>query len=417
MLQAMYSAISGLNAFKSSLDVIGNNIANVETTAYKSQKASFQEALTQTLSGASGPTTTSGGKNAVQVGLGVSIGTINTNVKAGSMQSTGVDSDLAIAGNGYFMLNDNGSQVYTRDGSFTLDAQNNLVSSTGMRVLGWIANQQTGEIDANNPITTSSSLNIPIGTLATATQTSSVDITGNLDKSETVGESKTIEGSIYDSLGVTHDLSIEFTKENNDDTTGNSVWSYVVTCPDVTGTIASGSISFNDSGYSETSSIPLSISFDADNGSVQPLDLTLDTSGITQLSGDYTVSESYQDGLPLGTLSDYSIGSDGIITGTFTNGATRALGQIAIAQFTNPAGLDNIGGNVYRESPNSGSVQISAAGAGSAGSISSGYLESSNVDLATEFSNMIVAQRGFQANSKIITTSNDILETMVSMIR
>jgi len=151
------------------------------------------------------------------------------------------------------------------------------------------------------------------------------------------------------------------------------------------------------------------------NGSVQPLNITLDTSSISSISGDYTISQGNGDGLSLGTLESYTIGPDGTILGMFTNGSKRALGQIAIAQFTNPAGLSKLGNNTLTETPNSGSALLGTAGSGGKGLISSGFLESSNVDLAQEFANMIIAQRGFQANSRIITVADQVLQELVSM--
>ncbi|MDH7602701.1 MAG: flagellar hook-basal body complex protein, partial [Armatimonadota bacterium] len=213
MIQSLLSGISGLKAFKSSLDVIGNNIANINTTAYKASRASFKEMLAQTLKPASGPSSTSGGTNPFQVGLGVTVGSVDTDQKQGAMLATGRETDLAIEGNGYFALSGGNKVLYTRDGAFSLDASNNLVSaSTGLYVLGWMADPSTGEIDTSAPITAESKITIPVGKLALARQTSLINISGNLDATASEGESYSIRFSIYDSLGVMHDVDMVFTK-------------------------------------------------------------------------------------------------------------------------------------------------------------------------------------------------------------
>ena len=416
----MYSGLAGLKAFKSSLDVIGNNIANVNTIAYKAGRVTFKEALSQTMSGATGPTSERGGTNPVQLGLGVVVGAIDSNMAGGSPQSTGRQTDLMIEGGGYFVLGDGIRKVYTRDGAFSLDAQNNLVSSaTGLKVLGWQADSLTGAVDTSSPVTGGSGINVPVGLLSTARATSGVDIGGNLNDTEAVAGSRSIESQVYDSLGVLHKLTVKFTRADNDPVTHEPIWDYEVTCPDVSATVPvkAGSINFDENGHSKVPSIDLSLAFATDNGSVQPLDITLDVGGISSISGEYTISQRNQDGLALGTLESFTIGRDGTISGTFTNGSTRALGQISIAQNTNPAGLSKLGSNTLTETANSGSAQLGIAGAGGRGLVSSGFLESSNVDLAQEFASMIIAQRGFQANSRIITASDEVLQELVTMKR
>jgi len=415
----MYSGVAGLKAFKSDLDVIGNNIANVNTVAYKAGRVTFKDALSQTMAGASGPVGSRGGSNPIQVGLGVVVGSVDENITDGSPQSTGRQTDLAINGNGYFAVGDGAKTVYTRDGSFVLDAQNNLVSgSSGMKVLGWTADPNTGILDVSAPVTPKSGINIPIGSLTTARQTSTAELVGNLNAIADPANPSDVwnaESQIYDSLGVLHKLSINFQKTAN--VNGNAAWNYTITSPDGAVTGGTGTITFDSNGYSQLASIPISLALTSPNGSVQPIALTLKTGQISQMNGDSNVNQSFQDGLPLGTLESYTIGQDGIISGTFTNGSNRSLGQIAIAQFTNPAGLMKIGNNMVTESPNSGSAQIGVPGGGSRGLISSGFLEASNVDLAGEFANMIIAQRGFQANSKVITTSDEVLQDLVGLKR
>lgn len=419
MIQAMYSGIAGLKAFKSSLDVIGNNIANVNTIAYKAGRVTFKEALSQTISGATSPSEGRGGTNPVQVGMGVTVGSIDPNMSGGSPQSTGRESDLMINGDGYFVLGDGGKKVYTRDGGFACDAQNNLVSSsTGMKVLGWPADPLTGAVDSSVEISGNSGINIPVGLLSNARATSQFGVGGNLNLAAEIGESQKIQSPVYDSLGVIHNVDLTFTRAANDTVTSEPVWNYSISCSDVSSTvpIKTGSINFGTGGQSKVSSVGIDLTFAVPNGCVQPLSIEIDTSGVSSIEGDYSISpRGDNDGLALGTLESYSIGQDGTITGSFDNGSKRPLGKIAIAQFTNASGLSKLGNSVLSESPNSGTARIGIAGAGGRGLISSGFLESSNVDLAQEFANMIVAQRGFQANSRIITTSDQILQELVQM--
>lgn len=413
MIQAMYSGITGMKAFKTQLDVIGNNIANVNTTAYKAEGISFQETLTQTIKGASAPTSNSGGINPSQVGLGVTVGSINIDNSQGNKTATGKDTDLAIDGNGYFVLGNGDSVAYTRDGNFSLDSQYNLVSSsTGMKILGWQADLSTGVLDTSKAVSSDSGIKIPVGGLSLAKQTSGVTLAGNLDASAAQDTVYPMQFDVYDSLGITHQVKVTFTKQAAD-----STWQYNVTSPDVTGTIASGNISFDSSGYSTLDNIDLSMALADSNGSVSPMALSVDVGNLSQLNGTSSVNMSYQDGLALGTLESYSIDSSGTIVGTFTNGSSRTLGQIALAGFNNPAGLNRVGNNLLMESPNSGNASINVPGANGIGTVSSGYLEASNVDLANEFANMITAQRGFQANSRIITTSDEVLQELVSLKR
>ena len=416
MIQAMYSGISGLKAFKSSLDVIGNNIANVNTIGYKSVRTTFKEMLTQTMAGATAPSDTRGGTNPNQVGLGVMVGSTDTNNSQGSMQATGRQTDLAIEGNGFFALGDGSRKFYTRDGSFALDGNNNLVSaSTGLKVLGWKADPSTGIIDTNTQVSGDSSIPIPIGLLSTARQTSKIDLGGNLDASAQAGDTPwTVESYAYDSLGMSHKVTVTFKKTAN-----AAEWDYTVGCPDQDPLVAlpSGKITFDASGHSELPSVTASLKFAVDNGSTQPYDVKIEMGSLNQFKGKFTADQRSQDGLQLGTLDSFTIGRDGVISGNFTNGSSRPLGQVAVAEVNNPAGMNKIGNNLLAESPNSGIPQLGIPGAGSRGMISAGFLEASNVDLANEFANMIVAQRGFQANSRIITTSDEVLQELVSMKR
>jgi len=420
MIQALLSGISGMKAFKSSLDVIGNNIANINTTAYKASRASFKEMLAQTLKPASGPSSTTGGVNPFEVGLGVMVASVDTDQRQGAMLATGRETDLAIEGNGYFALSGGGRVSFTRDGTFALDAANNLVStSTGLYVLGWMGDPNTGEIDTSSPITADSRISIPVGKLALAKQTSVINVAGNLDASAAEGNTYSIRFTIYDSLGLMHDVEMSFTKVANQTTPPyEPTWEYSTSCPDAGASpVATGTITFDSLGHSKVASIPIAITFSDPNGSTQPLVATIDASNISQLNGDSTVDMTYQDGLPTGVLESFSVDRYGVVIGRFSNGSARRIAQIALADFNNPAGLARSGNNLLSETPNSGPARFDAPGIGGLGMINSGFLEGSNVDLASEFANMIVAQRGFQANSRVITVSDEVLQEMISIKR
>ena len=415
MIQAMYNGVSGLRAHKTQMDVISNNIANVNTVGFKSSRVNFQEMFSQTIRGASAPKDDGlGGTNPAQIGLGASIGSIDVSQSQGSLQPTGKNTDMAIEGNGFFILGDGQAKFYSRDGSFTLDSAGNLVSAgTGLQVLGWMADA-SGAVYSTAPVTPSSAIRLPIGQMSIAKQTSQLTLGGNLDSKMAVGVSTSVTAEIYDSLGKAHTMAIEFTKE-----AGDGEWSWEATAPDaaVGVPVGSGIVNFNSSGGCITGGDSIALTLAASNGAVNPLAVGLDFNSVTQLSGDTTVSPTHQNGLPLGMLDSFTVGKDGIVSGMFTNGMSETVGQIALAQFSNPAGMSKVGNNLLNESGNSGLPQVGEPALGSMGKVVSGFLESSNVDLPTEFANMIVSQRGFQANSRIITTADEILQELVQLKR
>ncbi|MGC8863526.1 MAG: flagellar hook protein FlgE [Armatimonadota bacterium] len=416
MIQAMYNGVSGLRAHKTQMDVISDNIANVNTTGYKASRVCFREMLSQTLRGATEPQATGvGGTNPMQIGLGTSVGSIEATQLQGSLIATGKPTDVAIEGNGFLMLTDGHAKFFTRDGALQLDGSGSLVSAgTGLKLLGWSADPVTGAIDTSLPITPASVLQLPVGRLAMARQTSSVTYGGNLNAMAEPGDSQLTTVQIYDTLGVPHTLSVTFTKTAN-----NSEWAWEATSPDAApGTVAgSGTVQFDSSGRATIPSGSISLVLASSNGATNPLNATLSFGRVTQLAGETTVSATEQDGLPMGVLNSFTIGKNGIISGVFSNGLTQFLGQISLAQFNNPSGLAKAGNNLLTATPNSGLAEIGPPMTGGLGHLSAGFLESSNVDLATEFADMIVAQRGFQANSRIITASDELLQELVQLKR
>jgi flagellar hook protein FlgE len=416
MIQAMYNGVSGLLVHKTELDVISNNIANINTVGYKSARVYFREMLARTMQGATAPRQGgSGGTNPVQIGLGANIGSIDTSQTQGSLLPTGKPTDVAIEGDGFFMLSDGVGTYYTRDGSFGLDSEGNLVASgNGMRVLGWQINPTTGRIDNSQPISSSSGIKLPIGQMAIARQTSAVTFGGNLDAKTPQGEGPNPSVKIYDSLGTAHIVTITFSKTANP-----GEWTWEASCPDAAAgsVVGTGTLLFDSDGKNTVPSGSISLTLADANGAVNPVNMNLSFTGITQLAGESDVNATFQDGLPLGKLDSFSIGKDGVIAGMFTNGMTQNIAQLALAQFTNPSGLSKRGDNMVTETGNSGLPQVGQPSSGSRGNVMAGFLESSNVDLPTEFANMIVAQRGFQANSRIITTSDEILQELVQLKR
>lgn len=547
MLQAMFSGVSGLQVHQTKLDVIGNNIANVSTIGFKAGNVSFEDQLSQTLRDSSSPGTAVGGVNPAQVGLGVQLGAIDTLQSQGNLQTTGKLTDMAVQGNGFFVVGSGKNISYTRDGSFDLDGNGVLVNSAnGAKLLGYAADP-TGNVDTTKQLTSDSVLKIPIGTLTSVKQTTSATFQGNLDASSSLVSTKstftgnvtadptTISTTAYDAQGNAHAVALTLSGKTSNAVTGNDTWSasmqidgsnlaggpfntvfntttgaFVSTSIPATTTLtgikgaanfplalkltgltglASGTANATANSDGQTGSSPtwntsvkvfdsLGVGHQIDlqytrnlvgagaptasagqwswtateNGnpvassastgnnplyfdnkgnlidtslqtmSVQPpqpgaapININIDFSTIKSLAGSSTVLATGQDGFPVGTLQSYTISQEGLITGIFTNGQTQSLGQIAMATFSNPSGLTKTGNNQYVSSGNSGLAEIGPANAQGRGKINTGFLELSNVDLSTEFTDLIVTERGFQANTKIISTVDTMLQDVINL--
>lgn len=460
MMRSLYSGVSGLQNHQTRMDVIGNNISNVNTVGFKRGRVNFQDMISQQLQGAARPTDELGGVNPKEVGLGMTVASIDNIFTQGNLQSTGVNTDLAIQGNGFFVLKSGEETFYTRNGAFSLDRDGTLVNpANGMRVQGWQAREENGEMVVMTAATPTD-LVIPVGQKDPAKQTENVNFACNLDKNmpeliEGVNESKAIWGTetkIYDSYGNPHLLSISFRKvpgepnqwfatvnvdaDNADFTQTrvgfgdtNGMENTFIVQFDNTGALLSVSDSAgNVSG--EEGEVILQTSFtvpnsnpDADgNPYRQTMNINLGTIGsftntITQDANKTTTKAFYQDGYTLGYLENFKIDPSGTITGVYTNGSTRVLGMIALATFANDRGLEKAGDNTFVESNNSGMAKIGEAGFADKGSLMAGTLEMSNVDLSEQMVDMIVTQRGFQSNAKTIQTSDTMLETALSLKR
>jgi flagellar hook protein FlgE len=409
MMRSMFAAISGLKNHQTFMDVVGNNIANVNTTGFKQSRVTFQDILSQTVRGASGPQGGRGGVNPEQVGLGVLISGIDTVQTQGTLQSTGKLTDMAIQGDGYFVMSDGKQSFFTRDGAFDLGIDGTLVNpSSGLHVMGWQANPLTGKIDTTVPAT---NITIPIGAGMTGKASTSLTANGNLDANNAGGalNAVTLSSTVYDSQGNAIPITLTFTKS------AANTWSVAPSTTDpgvtVTGT---SNIVFNGSGKVATGGSG-TLSLTLTTGSTSPQSVTLDMSQITQLASSPSSLSSNTDGASAGSLTTFTVGQAGDITGVYSNGYKQPLGQIALASFSNPSGLSKAGGNLFQASANSGTANIGTPDSAGRGQIATGFLEGSNVDLAQQFTNMIMAERGFQANSRVITTSDEILQDLVNI--
>lgn len=410
--RSMASAVSGLKAYQTWLDVIGNNIANLATPGFKASRVRFEDVMSHTLRGASVPDPAQGrgGRNPAQVGLGVLAAGIDTDYAPGTPTATGKMSHMAIQGEGYFVVADGFRTYYTRDGSFDLGIDGRLVNpSTGLYVMGWQADAN-GAIDTSQPL---SPIRIPIGEEMDAMPSMSIVIPGNLNAAAATGTTYTTDVTVIDSLGFRHSVSLTFEK------TGTNTWSWTYSSSEtgVTLTNATGTVEFDDQGnvLNVTSAGDLTIQWG--NGAA---DTVIPGGGdftrLTQLAAG-SDAVGVADGWTAGVLTSFAISVDGVVTGIYSNGATKALGQIALATFANPGGLLKEGQNLLSPSPNSGQAVIGTPVTGGRGQIAAGYLEMSNVDLAEEFTNMILAERGFQANSRVVTTSDEVLQDLVNLKR
>jgi flagellar hook protein FlgE len=554
LLNSLYSGVSGLQTHQTMMDVIGNNIANVNTIGYKEQTVTFADAYSQILKAGTNSSSASGGTNSFQIGLGVQVSSIDRNWNSGTTETTTSTTDLALNGNGLFIVNSNGQNYYTRAGSFTFDDSGKLVTSTGAVVQGKVANTdgvlpsgnnvQDIIVDKNSKIPAVSTTNVSWGgnlkSSAELTRTENVVLSGNINSDSTAASidqspitvynedgtaytlqvsytktatntydmsytvslasdttntaitsgsitgltfakdssgnytmdaaslakfdgtankvvdannklnflitgstltqnasTETLSGSadenrkanvvtgevtVYDSLGTSHQLSLTFTK------IGTNQWSWSASIPatdtkDGKEAVTTGSILFNSDGTLTATNISPNnptMSF-VPAGGADPTTIKLDFgsgfNGVTQTSSSSVISSLSQNGSAAASLSDMNIDQYGNITGVYSNGNTKILAQISAATFTNIDGLVSVGNNMYSAYANAGTATVGSMGDETGTTVTSKKLEQSNVDLADEFTKMIVAQRGFQANSKVITTSDSLLQVITNLVQ
>ncbi|MBN2898350.1 MAG: flagellar hook protein FlgE [Clostridia bacterium] len=445
MMSALFTGVSAMSSNQTKIDVISNNIANANTVGYKYQTVSFADSLSQKISGATAPTSTSGGSNAMQVGLGVGVASVNTVTTVGSFQYTGASTDLAISGDGYFIVDDGeGGYNFTRAGNFGVDSDGNLVTADGYLVCGW--QNITTNTDGTYDVETTEDpqpLNIYYGTESSSktiapSATTEVVLTGNLNASDEEkgtamddigtgiddGESAdyVLPMTTTDTLGAEHDVNIEYYKsytETNADGDEETSYYWRAVAEDDT-VLSEGYIKFDESGkiITDDTDFPTTaeVTMDVNVAGAGDYTFEMDFSSLTMYGSDSSVSTQSVDGNTAGTLLEFSIDSNGVITGTYSNGQQQALGVISLANFSNPAGLEKTGSNLYAETANSGEFSVAyAPGDGGTGTLSVGTLEMSNVDLSNEYSELILAQRGYQASSSIISTVDEMLQILMSL--
>ncbi|MDK2818452.1 MAG: flagellar hook protein FlgE [Spirochaetota bacterium] len=457
MLRSLYSGVSGLQNHQTRMDVIGNNISNVNTTGFKKSRVTFQDILSQTTSGAAKPSETRGGVNAKQVGLGMSVAAIETLMTQGSMQTTGKNTDIAITGEGFFVVQEGDQTFHTRNGNFMLDRDGTLVNSNGMKVQGWTSElYPTGEymIDTAAPV---GDLKIEPGQKVEAKETAGVKFRSNLDANsailpETASAAENMLAThgtsidIFDPYGNNIRLSSNFKKNelnswqmslamtNEDGTVLENVQVSINGAKldtnnvldlsfNTNGTLAGATEAAGAAGDTlQEGQLVATVTYDHPDGTQQSFNLELGEVGsvknsITQFASRFTTEAYFQDGNTMGYMESFNIDDTGVITGVMDNGVRRPLGQLAMSSFTNAAGLEKVGNSLYMSSNNSGDAMIGESGLMGRGSLFVGALEMSNVDLAESFTDMIVTERGFQSNSRVITTSDNMLQEILSLKR
>lgn len=440
MMRSLYSAVTGLKTHQYKMDVIANNLSNINTIGFKRSSVTFANSLSQSLGSASAAdeSTGRGGQNGSAIGLGVGVGSISNIMTQGSAQTTSNANDLMINGDGFFVVKDSSGYYFTRSGAFEVDAAGNIVDGSGYTLCGWQAKE-----DAANPGTQKivkdvvSPLNIYDGnkTYSPAAATTSIKASGNLNVS--TNPTQTMTFSFYDSVGnsymATGTLTYNPKTAANGGTNGNNKWTLTIDTKVVvngTETVEMNADNLNnpilelefENGVLKTpqnATLKITPKFknETDNKYNSTFkEITVDFSGLTQFNSTVTASTTTVDGNTAGSMTGYGIDSNGIITATYSNGKTRTLGQVALANFSNPAGLESVGGSLYKASNNSGDFDFVGVEANSiSSSILSGSLEMSNVDISYEFTEMITTQRGFQASSRLITTGNEMIQTLVNM--
>jgi flagellar hook protein FlgE len=405
--------LSGLTASSTALSAIANNLANLNTVGYKQSRAMFRDLFYQTLG-------TSGSGNPIQIGAGAAIGAIATTFSPGSVESSGVPTDVAIMGDGFFVVEKDGITQYTRAGNFQVGSDGLLRTEDDQLVMGYPA--VNGQVSLSGALST---LQLGKGQISPPAATSTIQTRTNLDATADVGDGFSTHITIYDSLGASHVVTLQFAKA------AQNSWTYQATLPaaDTGGAgnptvLRAGTLTFDGNGHltapaADVTGIAMSglVSGAAD----MTFDWKLFDAGgsgmMTQMAAASSTASTSQDGFASGTLLDFAIGSDGVIQGSFSNDKTMVIGQIALANFANVQGLSRTGKNCFAGTLASGASVIGTPGNGGRGTLAGGALELSNVDIAKEFAQMILAQRGFQANARAITTFDEITQDTINLKR
>lgn len=424
--------LSGLKADNTALNTISNNLSNMSTTAYKTQTTEFSDMFYASMGD-------SGSGNPIQVGSGTQIAANSTDFTAGDFNTDGMStSDMAVNGNGFFVVQDSGgSQYLTRNGSFTEDTSGHLVTSGGQSLMGYEAT------DGTLSSTTLTELTIPTsGSVMSASQSTTFTLKANLDSADDSGTSYTSTANLYDSLGTKYTATVTYTK----DTTSNQ-WDYTVTMPESdfsatsTGTglatLTSGTVSFDPSsgnlesigGTAVTTTAAATVSFavsgladgasigDASGNVTWDLTSSTGTSYITQTAQSSSNTSTTTDGYAAGTFQSFTVDTDGTIDAVYSNSQKMVIGQVALASVANEQGLEADGNSLYSTTTSSGTAAIGAPGSGVLGTVKDSALEGSNVDISTQFSDLIIAQRAFQADAKAITAFDTVTQSAINLIQ
>jgi flagellar hook protein FlgE len=413
--RSLGAAASGIETMQTELDTIGNNIANSETVGFKSGTAEFENLLSDVLTPAGAAGANSGSIDPSAVGAGDAVAGIATNFSEGAISQTGVATDVAIAGDGFLMVNSNGQIGYTRDGQLQLDTNGQLTEPNGGLVLGWLPGQPTSAPPGP--------LSIIAGSTEPPAQTQNITVGGNLDSAST--SPVTLTTSIFDSLGTSVPVTLTFTPN------GGGSWSLQGTVAGAASTLwaAPQTVTFGSDGQMATLNgapvgtgpTPLAIGNAPSNytwaNGAPSLELPPvgSQNALTQFANTSTAAVTSQDGYASGVLQSYGIGANGTITGTYSNGQSQSLGTIALAQFSNPGGLIDTGGTFFQPSAASGNPRLGTPGEGGLGTLQGGAVEGSNVDLAAELTNLIEAQTAYQANTKVVNSSSEALSSLIQM--
>ncbi|MEB3328540.1 MAG: flagellar hook protein FlgE [Candidatus Sericytochromatia bacterium] len=460
MIRSIFTGVTGMRNHQARMDVISNNIANVNTTGFKYSRVNFADAVSQITSPSTAPggSVDRGGINVRQVGLGMQVASIDTVHTQGTVATTGKVTDIAIQGSGFFILADGPQRYYTRNGSFDFDRNGNLVSPTsGLKVMGYqsverkdAAGESFYEIDPAVPIR---EVKVPQGSFIPPRRTTEVTFKGNLDQRLDVaaaappppGSFTETTVDVYDSLGGVHQVTFRFTHTaasdwswevvNNDPTLVDAGGTAIAT-PTIPPTPPAGGtplLSFTANGTLRNPGTlqvgdrypagSIDLAWRLASGEVATTTITPNFGnvgegvGITQFANETTAVAVDQNGFSRGDLTSVAIDKAGIVSGVYSNGRQRILAQMALATFSNPGGLQKEGDNNFIKTNNSGDAVVRAPNQAEAGSILAGSLENSNVDLAEQFADMITTQRGFQAASRVITTSDEVLQELLNLKR
>ncbi|MEI2657330.1 MAG: flagellar hook protein FlgE [Nitrosomonas sp.] len=413
--------LSGLNTSSTNLDVIGNNIANVNTVGFKQSQAQFTDVFANSLSGS----------GSSQVGIGAKVATIAQTFSQGNITQTNNPLDIAISGQGFFRMSDGGAISYSRDGQFRANGDGFITNSKGLNLTGYMADA-TGNIIASGPtnlkLSTSDLAPKPTSSYAVGVNLDSrldLPAVATFDATNPKSYNKTTSGTVVDSLGNSHQFALFFQK------TAANTWNTFATIDGkvdaaglpigvTLGGAASQALQFDSTGAIDPTATPFTVSVDLATinptlGATSPLDFSLDLTSSTQFGSDFGVNSLIQDGYAPGRLAGFSTTADGIIQGNYTNGQTKTIGQIVLANFFNPQGLAPAGDGRWEETADSGQPVVGTPKSGTLGALQSSAVEDANVDLTHELVKMITAQRMYQANAKTIETQDTVLQTLVNL--